>query len=112
MELQNSINITYGILDNIFQILDAENVTVKQIMPCLAILSKKSEIDIVNIVKKTHNYIRKTKSYLKKYPNDLQKLYPDFPEKGKEERPAGHVGVFCQNLGITHSIYFRNLFQF
>ena len=95
----------YGILFyGIFQILDAENVPVKQIIPYLAILSKKSEIDIVDIVKKTHNYIRKTKSYLKKYP--------DFPEKGKEERPAGHVGVFCQNLGITHSIYFRNLFQF
>ena len=50
--------------------------------------------------KKTHNFIRKTKSYLKKYPNDLEKLHPDFSEEGKEERPAGHVGVFCQNLGI------------
>ena len=41
VELQNSVSITYGILDNIFQILDAENVPVKQIIPCLAILSKK-----------------------------------------------------------------------
>ena len=73
----------------------------KQIIPCLAILSKKSENDIANIVKKTHNFIRKTKSYLKKNPNDLEKLHPDFSEEGKEERPAGHVGIFCQNLGIT-----------
>ena len=28
-------------------------------------------------------------------------LHPDFLEEGKEERPVGHVGVFCQNLGIT-----------
>ena len=62
--------------------------------------------------KKTHNFIRKTKSYLKKIPNDLEKSHPDFPEEGKEERPPGHVGVFYQNLGITHSIYFRKLFQF
>ena len=34
-------------------------------------------------------------------PNDLEKLHPDFSEAGKEERPAGHVGVSCQNLGIT-----------
>ena len=101
VELQNSINITYGILDNIFQILDSGNVPVKQIIPCLTILSKKSENDIANILKKTHNFIKKTRSYLKKYPNDLEKLHPDFSEEGKEERPAGHVGVVCQNLGIT-----------
>ena len=50
--LEDSINITYGILDNIFQILDTENVPVTQIIPCLAILLKKSESDIANIVKK------------------------------------------------------------
>ena len=109
VEWQNSINITYGILGNIFQILDAETVPVKQIVPCLAILSKKSESDIADIVKKNHNFIRKTKSYLKKNPNDLEKLHPDFPEEGKEERPAGHVGVFCQNVGIKHSIAIATL---
>ena len=50
--LEDSINITYGILDNIFQILDTENVPVTQIIPFLAILLKKSESDIANIVKK------------------------------------------------------------
>ena len=70
-------------------------------IPYLAILSKKSKNDIANIVKKTHNFIRKTKNYRKKNPNDLEKLHPDFSEEGKEERPAGRVGVFCQNPGIT-----------
>ena len=28
-------------------------------------------------------------------------LYPDFSEEGKEEISVGHVGVFCQNLGIS-----------
>ena len=85
---------------------------VKHIIPCLAIISEKSENDIANIVKKPHNFIRKTKSYQTKNPNDLEKLHPDFSEEGKEEMPAGHVGVFCQNLGITHSIYFTKLFPF
>ena len=55
--LKDSINITYSILDNIFQILDSENVlVVMQIIPCLAILSKKSESDIAIIVK---NFMKK-----------------------------------------------------
>ena len=37
----------------------------------------------------------------KNNPNDLEKLHPDFSEEGTEEMSAGHVGVFCQNLGIT-----------
>ena len=45
--------------------------------------------------------MKKTKNDLKKTPNDLEKLQPDLSEKGKEEMPAGHVGVFCRNLGIT-----------
>ena len=53
MEFEDSINITYGILDYIFQILDTEDVPVKQIIPCLAILSQKSENDIANIIKKS-----------------------------------------------------------
>ena len=35
-----------------------------------------------------------------KNPNDLEKLHPYFSE-GKKEMSAGHVGVFCRNLGIT-----------
>ena len=71
---------------------------VKQIIPCLEILSKKVKMILPTLSKKTHNFIRKTKSYLNKNPNDLEKLHPDFSEEGKEERPAGHVSVFCQNL--------------
>ena len=65
-ELEDSINITYGILDTIFQILDTENEPVTQIIICLAILSKKSERDIIDIVKKTQNFKRKTNTYLGK----------------------------------------------
>ena len=45
--------------------------------------------------------MRKIKNYLKKTPNDIEKIYPGFSEERKEERPAGHVGVFGQNLSIT-----------
>ena len=46
MEFEDSINITYGNLEYIFEILDTEDVPVKQIMPCLAILLQKTENDI------------------------------------------------------------------
>ena len=117
-ELEDAINITYGFLGKVFQILDTEqNVPITQITPCLTMLSKKNESDIGNIVKKTHNFIRKTKNCLKKNPNYIEVLHPDFLEEGKEERSAGHVGVFCQNLGITaytleNYSNFKNNFSF
>ena len=56
VELQNSINITYDILDNMFQILDTKNVPLKQIISYLAILSQKSENDIANIQETPYFY--------------------------------------------------------
>ena len=48
-----------------------------------------------------HNFVKKLKSTLKT-TNDLEKLLPDFSkEEEKEEMSARHMGVFCQNLGIT-----------
>ena len=50
------INITYaigyGLLD-IFQILDIQNVPVTQIIPCLAMLSKKMKVILLTLSKKT-----------------------------------------------------------
>ena len=89
VELEDSINITYGILDIISKILDTEKVAVMQIIPCLAILLKKIVSDISKTVKKSHNFISKTKNYLNKNPNDTEKLDPYFSEEGNEERPAG-----------------------
>ena len=66
----------------------------------------------MTLSKKPTILLEKLKVTLKKNPNELEKLDPDFPEEGKEGRPAGYVGVFCQNLGTTLSIYFRKLFQF
>ena len=81
-----------GILDNIFQILDTENVPVMQIIPCLAILLKKSESDIVNIAKKTH-----TKNYLKKTQMTL-KNYIQVPQK--KEKKKGLLGMWVFSAKI------------
>ena len=59
---------------------------------------------------------KKTKNYLRK-PKWSSKLHPDFSDKGKEGMPAGHVGIFCQNLGITTYILenycnYKNKFLF
>ena len=56
---QDSISFAYGILDQIFKVLDEEDISVKQIIPCLASLSKKSENVITNIFKKPHNFVKK-----------------------------------------------------
>ena len=98
---EDPLSTTYGLFDQIFKVLDEENISANQIIPCLSTLSKKSENVISKIVKKTHNFVKKTKNYLQNNPNDLEKLHPDFSEEGTEEMSAGHVGVFCQNLCIT-----------
>ena len=50
--------------------------------------------------KNPHNFVKKTKNYLQKTPNDLERLHPDFSEEGENKKASGHVGIFCQNLGI------------
>ena len=42
--------------------MDADDIPVKQLITCLAIQSQKSEDDIANFIRKTHNFVRKTKS--------------------------------------------------
>ena len=42
-----------------FQILDTEDVSLKQIIPCLAILLQKGENDIANIIKKNRQFCEK-----------------------------------------------------
>ena len=37
---EDPINVTYGILDQIFSALDEENLSAKQLIPCLATLYK------------------------------------------------------------------------
>ena len=80
VELEDSINITYGILDNIFEILGTENVPVKKIIPCLAILSKKVKVILLTLSKKIHDFMGKTENYLKKHPNEIEKLRLAFPQ--------------------------------
>ena len=48
--------------------------SVRQITPCLAILSKKTESDR----QKNPYFMRKTKIYSRNTPNDLEELHPDF----------------------------------
>ena len=102
MELEDTINITYGTLAYIFQILDTENVAVTLIIPCLAILSQKKVKMILPTSKKPHNFVRETTNYLKKPSNDLE-------EKKKKKQLGMWVSLPKSRY---HRIYFRKLFQF
>ena len=56
--------------------------------------------------------MRKTNNYLKETKITFEKLHLDFSEELKEEKPAGNVGIFCQNLAITVYSYFQTLENF
>ena len=65
LELEVCINNTYGIFHQSFKVYDNEVVPVEEIIPCLNILSKKTENDYANN-RKLHRFVEKTKKYLKK----------------------------------------------
>ena len=110
LELEDSINIIYGVLDTIFKMVDTEEVPVTKTIPCLAILSKKRESDIANIVKKTHNFMRKTKNYLKNPETTLRNYIQISQMNGKKK---GLLGMWVFSAKSRYlSIYFRKLFQF
>ena len=73
-----------GTLHQISKVLDEEDISVKQIIPCLATLSKKSEDVTANIVKKPHNFVKKTMNYLKKTQSFLRS-YIQISQKGKKK---------------------------
>ena len=52
---KDPINITYGILDHMLKVLDEEDILAKQIIPCLATLSKKCKFYC------DHNFVKKFK---------------------------------------------------
>ena len=107
MEFEVSMNITFDILYYIFQILDTEDVPVKQIMSCLPILSQKRwkwychhhHHHHHHQKKKKHNFLRKTKKYLEKPPVTLEN-YIQISQM-KEKTNDSWACVFCNNLVIT-----------
>ena len=55
---------------------------------------------LLQTLSKNHIILWKKQWTTLKKTNHLEKLHPDFSKEGKEEMSAGHVGVFCQNVGI------------
>ena len=71
---------------------------------------KKSESDIANIVKKTHNFMRETKNYLKKIQSDIEKLHPDFSKEGKKDLLG--MWVFSAKIWVSQGRNLENYSNF
>ena len=105
---KDPIKITYGILDQMFKVLNKEDISAKQIISYLATLSKKSENYIANIVKKSYNFVKKTKNYLKKSQMILRNYIQISQKKGKRN-VCWACGCFPP-ISRYHRIYFIKLF--
>ena len=57
---KDPINIRYGLLEHMFKVLDEEDILAKQIIPCLANLSKKCKFYCEHC-QKTHHFVKKFK---------------------------------------------------
>ena len=105
---KDPINITYGILDQIFKVLDEEDISAKQIILCLATMSKKSGDVIANIVKKPHDPVEKKAKNYPKNPKWSWEITSYFSE-GKEEMFVGHVARCFLPKSRYDRTYFRKL---
>ena len=79
-QVNDSIDITYGMLDQIFKVSDEEDISVKQIIPCLAFhpsVLEKWKWNCPHRQKTTKFCGKKLKPALKKSSNDLDKLHPN-----------------------------------
>ena len=98
------IGITYGILDQIFKLLDEEDISAKQIISCLTTLSGKSENFIANIVKKPHDFVKKSKKYFKKPHQRILRNYILISRrKGKKKCLLG-MQVFSAKIQVSQHI--------
>ena len=100
---EDSINIIYGLLDQISKVLDEVDISAMQIIPCLATLSKKSENVIANIVKKPYNFVKKTKNYLKKTQMILRN-YIQISQKMKQKKCLLGMWVFSAKISVSQHI--------
>ena len=98
---KDPINITYGILDQTFKVLDQQDTSARQIILCLATLSKKSENVIVNIVKKPYNFVEKKLKTMLKEPKWSWEITSRFLKRRERRKVCWAYECFCQNLGIT-----------
>ena len=57
--LEDCISISYGIFDNIFQILDTENVPVTVCISAWQFYQKKMKVILTTLSKKIHNFMNK-----------------------------------------------------
>ena len=105
MEFEDSITITYGNLEYIFEILDTEDVPVKQIMPCLAILLQKTENDIAKHHQKDIILWEKLK-IIWKNSRWRWEIPSRFLRRREINIAAEHVGCFLPQSRY-HDKYFR-----
>ena len=110
-ELENFINITYGLLDNIFQILDTDwtldigywILPVTQVIPCSVMLSKKKWKWYCQFFQKNPIILREKLKIILKKPQMTLKSYIQISQRT--------CGCFLPKSRY-HNIYFRKLFQF
>ena len=104
---QDSINFAYGILDQIFKVLDEEDISVKQIIPCLATLKKVKML--LPTFSKNHTILWKKKLNFLKKPNWPWEITSWFLRKREITKVCWACGSFLPKSRY-HNIYCRRLF--
>ena len=81
-----------------FKVLDEEDISAKQTIPCLATLSKKSENVIANIVKKPHIFVKKKLKTTLKKPQMILRNYIQISQKKEQKKCLLGMWVFSAKI--------------
>ena len=94
---ENTINITNGILDQIFKVLDEEDISVKQIIPCFATLSKKVKM-LLRALSKNHIILWKKRKTTLKKPQMILRNYIQISQKKEKKKRLLGMLVFSGKI--------------
>ena len=92
--------INYETLNFIIHLFEENNTPNKYIITVLSQILKKTEEEILNIVKQPVNFINKAKRFIKKNQNNLEVEHPDLSSCNLPKQ-INFIGPSCQELGIT-----------
>ena len=92
--------ITYGVLEDLFAVVEKISYSSSHILTALNLLSGR---DLSDLIKHVPNFVKKMKNFIKKNPGSVGKVVPDLSANTASTN-VNFLGPFCEKLGVNKTI--------
>ena len=100
---EDPLSTTYGLLDQIFKVLDEENISTNQIIPCLATLSKKMKM-LLRTLSKNHIILSKKLKATFKTTQMILRNYIQISQKKEQKKCLLGMWVFSAKIYVSQNV--------